>query len=792
MCRQSLTHHLRSVSLITCLIAALVGTPAAAQLRAGGIESISPAKGRKGDVVTIQGHGFGSRNVTVTVGGIRAQIVQATGFYVTFRVPDGVKPGLTQVVATNPGFQSGSIQFRILDGILLPGNPGTLLKDVKLALLATGVGSDEILNTILLTRIEVRFRPDATVAQVNNLLLQIDGGIIGIAKGSTFLTIALPKQDSIAAVRALLGAVEGYPGVQFALLAQLHHNDQIFLSTPLDSTEVSRLMRHLLPGRFPAAWNAVPPGVVQNGGIAGANVGLCVSTPVPLLIADDFDASPPSGFTSAVSPFPTPAPPPPNFNPATGDGQHGYAVTLVAAANGFGANPFLSLGCFGLHPVQTAGQDMKMAIDNIVASMPSGKFIINQSQSYESLCQGTIDTQCIPPQDVLTVPYDRAAYGLYWKERTKSRWPDFLMVVAAGNDKGSPGAVIYPGMSDSRFNSPAAVSQIPDTLFNFVVDPGLWDPIPLFASAGFTTLLPTSSVFATLQGVVKADGFDGADSIADNVIVVGSTTAQSPGSVLSQHVTGDQLAESTFSDNNSDVLAVGEQIFFPANFTGTSFAAPQVAALASYLWMLSPDLEAEPASTTKRAIVANSRNHVIDAYATVLSMDEAALPNPANAPMRLNILDVNGDGRFDESDINDFLSHFFVVAPDGTILRQPTAGTVADFSRYDLNGDGFTTAGAKRERFDLDRVGSTQFGHTKYTTVSQNIEGVDIHFDETALTHEGNSRNAEGPQARRFAHRFQVGNGGLGGFERIGLKRLSDQRLAPFASRVLAVPIEGG
>jgi hypothetical protein len=51
-----------------------------------------------------------------------------------------------------------------------------------------------------------------------------------------------------------------------------------------------------------------------------------------------------------------------------------------------------------------------------------------------------------------------------------------------------------------------------------------------------------------------------------------------------------------------------------------------------------------------------------------------------------------------------------------------------------LNGDGFTTAGARRERFDLDRLGSVQFGASSYSTVSQNIEGQDIHFDETGVT----------------------------------------------------------
>ena len=81
-----------------------------------------------------------------------------------------------------------------------------------------------------------------------------------------------------------------------------------------------------------------------------------------------------------------------------------------------------------------------------------------------------------------------------------------------------------------------------------------------------------------------------------------------------------------------------------------------------------------------------------------------------------------------------FCAHLF-VSTAGDISHTPTAPTSADFSRYDLNGDGFTTAADRRERFDLDRVGSTQFGASNYSNdVHETVEGQDIHFDETSLT----------------------------------------------------------
>jgi hypothetical protein len=120
----------------------------------------------------------------------------------------------------------------------------------------------------------------------------------------------------------------------------------------------------------------------------------------------------------------------------------------------------------------------------------------------------------------------------------------------------------------------------------------------------------------------------------------------------------------------------------------------------------------------------------------VLSLDAAQPPSAQTSAIRLRLLDVTGLPGFDDADLDEFLRHLFVADPNPPheISRQAAPGTLVDLSRFDLNGDGFTTAGARRERFDLDRVGSTQYGATLYSTVSQNIEGAEVRFDETALT----------------------------------------------------------
>jgi hypothetical protein len=234
---------------------------------------------------------------------------------------------------------------------------------------------------------------------------------------------------------------------------------------------------------------------------------------------------------------------------------------------------------------------------------------------------------------------------------------------------------------------------------------------------------------------VQAGGLDGPDAVAPNVITVGSTANRSAANVLTTAVSPEQLVESAFSDANPDVKAIGEQILNDPTFNGTSLSAPQVTGLASYLWLLSPELRDLPPAMTKRAIQDNTRNNVIDAYAAALSLDGAGLPTAPTAPVRLALLDTDSNDLFTEVDIEAFLRHLYFVDPvSHTITNAPPSATDADFSRYDLNGDGFTTSGSRREQFDLDRVGSIQFGHAKLSKVTQDIEGQDVTFDETALT----------------------------------------------------------
>jgi len=99
--------------------------------------------------------------------------------------------------------------------------------------------------------------------------------------------------------------------------------------------------------------------------------------------------------------------------------------------------------------------------------------------------------------------------------------------------------------------------------------------------------------------------------------------------------------------------------------------------------------------------------------------------------VRRAILDADGDGHFDALDLALFADHLF---PNG----QPAAPTAPDYGRYDLNGDGYTGGEGflMSAPFDLDRRGSQQYRQDDgdFTTVTQNISGVDVTFDENHVT----------------------------------------------------------
>ncbi|MGC1816054.1 MAG: S8 family serine peptidase [Casimicrobiaceae bacterium] len=727
----------RKLTLIVVPLLLLISAQSAlsANPQAARIDTITPPAARSGERVTVSGIGFGGLNVSITVGGIAAAVVAATGNQLTFLVPPDLTPGFQVVNAANPGGHTGSIGFRVLEGILLSGNANAQAINSTFDLPPRAVDKSQVANGLILTRLELRLAPDATVGQVNDALILVQGGIVSMSRGFREMTIAIPRPPTVAALQTGARTLNSAPGIQWVFLAREAASQVL---PPV----LSFLDQQLLPTRFPAAWNAKRLATgIPAGSIGPITLQDCTTRKVPILVADKFIRPAPASHIAFAQEIPNFLPSPPD---ELGAETHGYDVTTTLAAlfnehNPTGATPFSQ--CLDITGVQLAGLGAYDAVDRIERNFPSGKFILNYSIGYNTKCEIefdlTIGRQTCDPDSIrgsATLPgivgaFDRAAVAFYWKQKTFSRWPDFFASASAGNASdptldGGFAATIYPGLKEALPNSTLSAATDLDPFYGFIQDASLWSN-PDFPNVSDLNLTATVLQIAQVRAAVVSTGMDRVGPASNTMIV---------GSAKQGNTIGD-LAESRFSNAGADVLAVGENIItFSGAEQGTSFSAPQVAGLASYLWLLSPTLRGQPSAsiTTAQAIQANTGtstngNEIIDAYATILSLDQAALPMPASAPVRLAILDVNDDGKFDENDLQLFLAKY--LDANG----KPVEPVAADYSRFDLNGDGFT-GGSHVGRFDLDRIGSTQFGTTNYASVTQQIEGKSITFNENAVT----------------------------------------------------------
>jgi hypothetical protein len=589
----------------------------------------------------------------------------------------------------------------ICDGVLLTGDPGDPALPALFTLPPKPALPADVVSGLLLTRLDVVLTADATVGQVNAALGAVNGNIVSMKAGLPAVTVAVPRQDGAAGLRTLADQLAAKPGI---LLAQVAREANGNVAPPAPANDATAFA-YLQDARFPAAWNAKR--LLDN---CADKVSVLVvdrfHNPVDALYADFATQIPGATFigTGGVPSTDT-------------DGFHGYDVTTTLAANfdatvPTGANPFpqcldvRTLQTFGLSPLETM-----LAIDTAIPG--SGKVVVNESLGFDS-CDGPCDAT------TLNVPRaaERAAWGVVQRALLQPVENRLLATSSAGNEADTQVGLLYPGAAVAAFGSALNIAAKADSTMSFVSDTNLWEPTSNCSpNPCFPSMTATPAERATLD-VLLADLDQSSAPPAPNVMVIGSSddTLNNP---------------SAFSDPGSDVNAVGENIptLLGVQTQGTSFASPQVAGLVTYLWLLSPALRARPVADTIAAIEANKRLfpvNLIDAYATVLSLDPAASPDPVDSKVRLAILDADGDGDFDQADLQQFHDAF---RPGGIAIEPSTR----DDSRFDLNGDGFT-GGTRTTRFDLDPTGSTRFGAPMLTQVSEEVSGQLQTFNETAVT----------------------------------------------------------
>lgn len=169
----------------------------------------------------------------------------------------------------------------------------------------------------------------------------------------------------------------------------------------------------------------------------------------------------------------------------------------------------------------------------------------------------------------------------------------------------------------------------------------------------------------------------------------------------------------------------------PGESTGTSMATPQAAGIAAYAWSVNPDLSVAElydliADTASDAYddedwascnSTASAQPVVDAYAALLAAGGDAA--------RIALLDVGGNGVFDENDIALFLDAFDIeAAADGELSLA--------YGRFDLAGDGLTGTRLQRgEAFDLANSGGASASRVLSTPLG---ESVTVSYDTSAVS----------------------------------------------------------
>ncbi len=577
-------------------------------------------------------------------------------------------------------------------GVLLAGDEDSLAVSVLFEFGPIAADSVDVAEDgFLRSRISALLHPDATVAEVNAALNAVGGKLTWTTPKDLLVTVAIApvdgaaQADSIADLLIQSGAfLHAYPAYSLGKDAVVE-----FQELPPTGTDE---IEHLIQLRMPAAWNV--KGYAEN-----------VNSPVTVMVPDRYYRAIPHAEIPSQT-FLSGRGKPDLI--VTSTGNHGFAVSGIIGAehdikNTTGVHPGPTT-LLGIKSLMVGGLSPSEATSDIVARFPAGRFVLNTSLGFEV--------------DIATYPkLERVIDALKWRAAVWPRQADFIHIASAGNSGDRTDASRYASIS-SQFNIAAAFGSPFD-----IYSPGEATLAESFILQNYVNYLIFTNQYINVR--------------LTNVIVVGSSDAfgnehpwsgaGAPVRVLGEWVS----APCARIDNPAEVggceqSAGGDLI---SHYQGTSFAAPQVAGLAAYLLSLNPTLtNLELKNIVQKAFDESPYAGFVDGYLAVLMLDADIF----TAPIRKTLLDVadqtgaeGADGFFDEFDI-DFLTKKFA---DYELVRQGNPNALADYSRYDLNGDGFTGGSDKITKFDLDINSPPAF-----TAFSQQVANKTRKFDESSVS----------------------------------------------------------
>jgi hypothetical protein len=610
--------------------------------------------------------------------------------------------------------------------VLISGSESALVSAVLAQKSDHPLGAQDVSGNFLLTRMAVLFTPTATVGQVNAAARVVGAtSITSSESGSLFVTLEVPRQSSVAAIQTLAKTMRAQPGIALAWPGEMAKPSVLPTAPGGSAVDISSLS-HLRANRFPQAWNARQ--AIESD---------CLPHSVDVYVTDLFGpASLRPEFFDQIdrgSFFNDQA----GMAPDNIDG-HGYDVVSTLAARfdtdlPTGANPFPD--CILIHAAEFRATDYLASVRRAllaVAADGDPRVILTSSvvHNNDGFCGPNSDQPC-DAQTVPTTPVEtfkvlmgyHAAVAGEWSRLTRTRnlQDKMLVTQAAGNVDDVPDGFLaqnYLGFRSASLSSPAALATHIGELQALLTDPALW-------KSATQPSLPDVTFSANEAALLIQNDPDLAPATtldARNLLIVDSG---------SNKETLEQVTQSDFDFLGANVRAVGEGVvLFGRVEPGTSFSTPEVAGLAAYLWNLSSALSNAPPSATVDLIKRTSRTTansptvpVVDAYAAVLQLD-----NAASEPVRRGLVDVDGDGGFTGLDLQKFAEAYGLADPN-----TPTIPATRDFSRFDLNGDGFT-GGVITTAFDLDVNGLDANGRATINAADETVEGYGISFNEAALS----------------------------------------------------------